>query len=309
MSNIIIPDAYTKTFSKGFTHQAQKKNARFKMYAKLKNGSGESFTDNTIESEEMEETTGQRMPKTVLGETGGEIRNCFPRKFRRALGQDQYDETLLGQTVLPASDIFQGLMMAYERRCDSVFIDGIVGTNKVGPNGGVAEELHADHVVPVDYVRTGATAASNLTTGKIRYVKRLFEESEFYGQGNKPAGAKICMAINSAMKDAILDDELVSDADKTRINKWDDGDLLYWNGIHFIRDEDLPVDEANPLVKSAVAWVSSEVCFAPWNDLKTKISERPDLDYGIQYYAGGQMGAYRRQQKAVATIACQTDLF
>ena len=309
MSNIIIPDAFTKTFSRGFTAQAQKKNARFKQYAKHKQGSGASFTDNTIAPTEMEETTGQRMPKTIISEIGGEIRNCFPRKFRKAEGQDQYDETLLGQTVLTSSDIFQTLMSAYERRCDSVFIDGIAGTNKVGIDGGVPEELHPDFQVPIDFVRSGPAEASNLTTGKIRYIKRMFEETEFYGQGNKPAGAKLCMAINASMKDAILDDPLVSDADKSRINKWDEGDLLYWNGVMFIRDEALPVDENNPNVKKAVAWISSEVVFAPWNDLKTKISERPDLDYGIQYYAGGQMGAYRRQQKAVATIACQTDLF
>lgn len=308
MSNIIIPEAYTKTFSKGFSHQAQKKNARFKMYAKTRQGSGESFTDNTIEQESMEETTGQRLPKTIIGELGGEIRNCFPRKFRRALGQDQYDETLLGQTVLPSSDIFQALSAAYERTCDDVFREGITGTNKVGANGGVAEELHADYVVPVDYVRTGASADSNMSTDKIRYIKRLFEESEFYGQGNKPPGARLCMALNASMKDALLDDDKVTDADKTRINKWDDGDILYWNGIHFIRDEALEADSSNSNVKLAFAWVSTEVVFAPWNDLKTKISERADLDYGIQYYAGGQVGAYRRQQKAVATIACDTSL-
>ena len=309
MSNIIIPEAYTKTFSKNFTHQAQKKQARFKMYACVKAGSGEVFTDNTIAPEEMEETTGQRMPKTVLGEIGGEIRNCFPRKFRRAIGQDQYDEALLGQTVLPGSDILTAISMAYERQCDSVFLDGIVGDNKVGANGGVVETLHADNIVPVDYVRTGNDVVSNLTTEKIRYIKRGFEQSEFYGQGNKMAGSKICMAINASMKDAILDDDLVSDADKSRINKWDDGDLLYWNGIHFIRDEELPTDPTNPNIVSAVAWVSTEVCFAPWKELRTRISEREDLDYGIQYYASGMMGAYRRQQRAVYTAACQTDLY
>lgn len=310
MSDIIIPEAYTKTFSKNFEHQAQKKMTRMKQFSIVNTGvTGESRTHNTIEPEDMEETTGQRFPRTVLSEVGGEIRNVFPRTFRRSKGQAWNDGILLGETVLPGSTIFQSLIAAYNRTCDKVFVDGITGTNKVGANGGTDEELHADNVVPVDYVRTGSAANSNLTTGKIRYVKRLFEELEFYGQDQYEAGVRLCGAINAAMKDAIIDDPLVSDADKTRINKLDDGDMVYWNGIHFIRDEALPVDPDNPNVKSAVFWVSNCVCFDQWANLRTHIKERPDLDDAIQYTAKGMVGATRLQRRAVATAACQTDLF
>lgn len=310
MSDIIIPEAYTKTFSKGFSHQAQKKRTRMKQYAVVHDGvSGESQTHNTVEPEDMEETTGQRFPKTILSEIGGEIRNVFPRTFRRSKGQAWNDGILLGSTVLPGSDIFQALIGAYNRTCDKVFIEGITGTNKVGANGGSEEELHADNVVPVDYVRTGADTASNLTTGKVRYVKRLFEELEFFGQDQREMGVKLCGAINASMKDAILDDDKVSDADKSRFNKFDDGDLVYWNGIYFIRDEALPVDESNPLIKSAVFWVSNQVVFDQWAQLRTSIKERADLDDAIQYTAKGMMGSARLQQRAVATVACNTSLF
>lgn len=309
MSNIIIPEAYTKTFAKNFEHQAQKKTTRMKQYARVKTGlTGESVTSNTLEPEEMEETTGQRFPKTVLSEVGGEIRNMFPRTFRKSKGQAWNDGILLGQTILPGSTIFESLTAAYNRSCDRVFVEGITGTNKVGPHGGENEELHAGNIIPVDYVRTGSGVNSNLTTGKLRYIKRLFEELEFYGQDQKEAGAKICVAINAAMKDNLLDDDKISDADKTRFNKFDDGDLVYWMGMYFIREEGLPVNSSNPLVKAAVAWISNQVEFGQWADLRTSIKERPDLDDAIQYTAKGMMGAMRLQQRAVATAWCQTDL-
>jgi len=309
MSDIIIPDAYTKTFSKGFKHQAQKKMTRMKQYAVVTTGiTGESYTSNTIEPESMEETTGQRFPKTVLSEIGGEIRNMFPRTFRKAKGQAWNDGILLGETVLPGSQIFESLTAAYARTCDTVFIEGITGTNRVGPNGGENEELHASNIVPVDYVRTGSAVNSNLTTGKLRYIKRLFEELEFYGQDQKEAGAKICVAINAAMKDALLDDDKISDADKSRFNKFDDGDLVYWMGMYFIREEGLPVSSSNPLVKAATAWISNQVEFGEWANLRTAIKERPDLDDAIQYSAKGMVGAMRLQRRAVATAWCQTDL-
>ena len=310
MSNIIIPEAYQKVYGKNFEHQAQQKMTRVKQYSRVKTGcAGDSQTHNTFEEEEMVETTGQRMAATQISEVKGEIRNLFPRKFQSNKGQDQFDEALLASTVLPGSQIMEAQTFAFNRMCDDVFIDGITGINKVGVNGGVEETIHPDLMIPVDYVRTGKKTPSNFTTGKARYVKRMFEKNEFYGQDQKMAGARLCGAINADMKDNIIGDPLVSDADKTRINKLDDGDMVYWNGIHFIRTERLPKDAANPNIVNAVFWVSNLVQFDEWGKSVSRISERPDRSYAIQYFIERMIGACRLEQKAVATVACQTDLF
>ena len=308
---IIIPEAYQKVYGKNFEHQAQQKVSRMKQYSRVKTGCvGDSQTHNTFEEEDMVETTGQRMAATQISEMRGEVRNLFPRKFQSNKGQDQFDQALLASTVLPGSDIIMAQTMANNRKCDDVFVDGITGVNRVGVGvNAVDESLHADNVVPVDYVRTGAAAPSNFTTGKARYVKRLFEKLEMFGQDQKEAGAKICGAINADMKDNIIGDPLVSDADKTRINKLDDGDMVYWNGIHYIRTERLPVDASDPNVVSAVFWISNLVQFDEWAHSVKRISERPDRSYAIQYYIEKMYGACRLEQRAVATVACQTNLF
>lgn len=306
----IAVQAFQKVYAKNFEHQAQQKMKRLAQMARQKLGCiGASETHNSLEEEDMTETTGQRMALTQLSEVKGEIRHVFPRKFLSAKGQDQFDKVLMGSTVLPGSDIMVAQTSAYNRKCDDVFVDGITGVNSVGVNGATQETLHADLIIPVDYVRTGSDTASNLTTGKIRYIKRQFEKNEFYGQDQKAAGAKLCAAINADMKDAILDDPLVSDADKSRINKLDDGDLVYWMGTWFIRTERLPVDASNANVVNAVFWVSNMVQFNEWAHSVKRISERSDRSYAIQYYIEKMNGACRLEQKAVATAACQTDLF
>lgn len=306
----VAVQAFQKVYGKNFEHQAQQKVKRLAQMARVKTGCvGASETHNTLEEEEMIETTGQRMATTQLSEVKGEIRHLFPRKFQSAKGQDQFDKVLMGSTVLPGSQIMEAQTMAFNRTCDDTFIDGITGVNSVGVNAETQETLDSSLIVPVDYVRTGSATASNLTTAKIRYVKRQFEKNEFYGQDQKAAGAKLCAAIDADMKDAIIDDPLVSDADKSRINKLDDGDLVYWMGTWFIRTERLPVDASNPNVKSAVFWISNMVQFDEWAHSVKRISERPGRSYAIQYYVEKMIGACRLEKKAVATAACQTDLF
>lgn len=310
MSTLIIPDTYQKVYGKNFEHQAQQKMTRVKQYSRVKTGCvGDAQTHNTLEDEDMIETTGQRMAATQISEVKGEIRNLFPRKFNSNKGQDQFDEALMASTVLPGSQIMDAQTFAFNRKCDDVFIDGITGTNRVGVNGGTEETLDSSLIVPVDYVRTGSATASNLTTGKLRFLKRSFEKNEFYGQDQRESGAKLCVAINADMKDAIIADPLISDADKTRINKLDDGDLVYWMGMHFIRTERLPVNASNSNIKSAVVWVSNLVQFDEWGKSVKRISERSDRSYAVQYYVEKMIGACRLEKKAVGTIACQTDLF
>lgn len=304
----IAAQAYQKVYAKNFEHQAQQKLKRVAQYARTEFGCvGASKTHNTLEEEDMTETTGQRMGLTQLSEVAGEIRHIFPRKFNSAKGQDQFDPTLLASTVLPGSTIMEAQTAAFNRTCDDVFITGITGNNSTGVNADTTEALASDMVVAKDYVRFGTAANSNLTTGKLRYLKRQFEKNEFYGQDQKAAGAKLCCAINADMKDAIIADELISDADKTRINKLDDGDLVYWMGIHFIRTERVPLVETN--VYNAVMWVSNLVQFDEWAGAVHRISERPDRSYAIQYYVEKMVGACRLEQKSVGTIACQTNIF
>ena len=306
----IAVQAFQKVYGKNFEHQAQQKTRRMSALARTEFGAtGASKTHNTAEEEDMIETTGQRMALTQLSEVKGEIRHLFPRKFSSAKGQDQFDKVLMGTTVLPGSQILESQTMAFNRTCDDTFITGITGVNSTGVNADVSETLHADLIVPVDYVRNGSDVASNFTTAKARYVKRMFEKNELHGQDQKASGAKICGAINADMKDNIIGDPLVSDADKTRINKLDDGDMVYWNGIHYIRTERLPVSASNANIYNAVFWVSNLVQFDEWAGAIHRISERSDRSYAIQYYVEKLIGACRLEQKAVATVACQTNIF
>jgi hypothetical protein len=310
MSIPIITEAIQRAYGKNFEHQAQQVTSRVKQYARYKGGcTGGAQTHNTLEEEEMVETTGQRLALTQISDVSGEIRNLFPRKFTSTKGKDQFDDVLLGDTVLPGSTILQAQTMAFGRTCDDVFFDGITGVNKIGANGGTSESLHADMVVAKDYVRTGTAADSNLTTAKLRYLKRQFEKNELYGQDQKANGAKLCCAINADMKDELLSDTLISDHDKTKLNKLDDGDVVYWLGIHFVRSERLPVDASNADVKDAVMWVSNLVQFDEWAKSVHRISERSDRSYGIQYFVEKMIGAARLEQKAVGTIACDTSIF
>lgn len=305
----IAVQAFQRVYGTNFEHQAQQKMKRVAMMARMMTGcQGASITHNTLAPEMTTETTGQRMANTQISEVDGEIRHMFPRKFVSTLGQDHFDKDLLASTVLPGSQIMQTQIAAFNRTCDDVFIDGIVGANSVGVNADVQEQLHVDNVVPVDFVRTGTAAPSNFTTDKARYIKTLFERNEFYGQDQMMAGAKLCGAINADMKDNIIADPLVSDADKTRINKLDDGDMVYWNGIHYIRTERLPKNISNPNVVDAVFWVSNLVQFNEWGNSIHRISERSDRSYAIQYYVEKMFGSIRLEQQAVATVACQTDL-
>ena len=311
----MIPDHFTIQYGRNFTAAIQQSTSRFRKAAIVETGcTGEAKTHNLNLPIEDNESTGERIAKTVLQELDTEKRWNRPRKFDLATTDIPFDEKLLAPTILPGGTHIMSHRAAYERRLDKVFLEGLFGTNYKGKDGVTAAEIPNANIIAVDFVASGSPANSNLIVDKIIRAKRILRDNEAYGDDAQARGVQLWGAMTPGMEEALL--FLANASNGSAANRLfsrdfmppvldANGNISSFLGINWIRSSQLPADPADSTIKFAGVWTSDAVHLDVWADIMTDVSTRNDLKNITQFFSQYAFNACRSQDEKVVKLACK----
>lgn len=202
----------------------------------------------------------------------------------------------------PTSVYVTNAVYALGRAMDDEIIAGIFGTNQTGKSGGTATSFGSGQTVNV---AQGAASATNLTVAKLREAKRILMSNNVDLNGGFNATEEIYCAVNATAHDSLLAEVQVISTDFNDKAVLVEGRVERFLGINFVHTELLTTgtDDAAGTSTQVPLWVKSGVYMGMWDDIKTDVSERKDLQ-GIptQVYVKGTFGATRLEEKKVVKI-------
>lgn len=241
-----------------------------------------------------------RHSDTPLISTPGDARWVFPNDYEWADLIDDQDK--LRMLIDPQSAYTMNAVNSMRRAQDDEILQSFFAASATGENGTISTAFPAGQIVGVN---TGGTN-SNLNVAKLRAVRRLFMAA-----GVDLDTDKIYMAITASDHDSLLNETQVVSSDFNTRPTLVDGRVTYFMGINFIPVEFTDASSYAAETVSALtsgsnrllpAWVTGGVHLGMWNDVTTRVDQRPDKRYSTQVYCKTTVGATRLEEKRVVQV-------
>lgn len=244
-----------------------------------------------------------RHADTPLISTPGDARWVFPNDYEWADLIDQQDR--LRMLIDPQSGYTQNAVMSLRRAQDDEILQAFFTASATGENGTVSTAFPSGQIVGVN---TGG-ALSGLNVAKLRAAKRLLMAA-----GVDLDTEEVFMAITSIDHDQLLNETQVTSLDFNTRPTLVDGRVTSFMGINFVPVEFIDTSAYQTETVAAMTsgstrllpvWVRSGMHLGMWNDITTRVDERPDKRYSTQVYAKGTFGATRLEEKRVVQVVTQ----
>lgn len=219
----------------------------------------------------------------------------FPSDFDLPQLVDTFDKLRL--LADPSSEYVMNAVNAAGRTIDDLIIAAVHGTAQTGKDGSVATNLPAGQVVSVSI---GGTA-SGLNVEKLKRAKRILKANQVAPDD------PIYMAITAQDEESLLSEIQItsSDFNGTDAAVLKDGNVIRFLGINFVQSERLltGVDDIAGTSRALPVWAKSGMHLGIWNDIKTDVSQRKDLQ-GLpwQTYVYLSAGATRLEEKKMVKV-------
>lgn len=294
-NNSQIPLFYVEQFSSNIQLKLQQKGSRLRMAVMSGNhiGSQASPVDQ-FGAVAANKVTGRFNPMGRV-DAPTDRRWCFPQDYDLPQLLDSFDKIRL--LIDPMSSYVTNATYALGRAMDQEVLNGLLGTNYTGNNGGTSVTFPSTQVVSV---QEGAASATNLTVAKLRAAKKILMQNEV----DLDADPIYC-AINAANHDSLLAEAQVISTDYNDAPVLVEGRIKRFLGIEFIHTELLTTgtDDASGTSTQVPMWAKSGAYLGMWNDIQSDISQRKDLQ-GLPYqaYVFGTFGGTRLEEKKVVKI-------
>ncbi|MCF1458764.1 MAG: phage capsid protein [Shewanella sp.] len=228
-----------------------------------------------------------RHSDTPLISTPHYARWCHPKDYEWA---DMVDDTdKLRMLINPTSAYAINGAYALGRAIDRLIIDSATGTNFTGEDGDETVEFKDDNVIEAS--NTG------LTISKLRLLKKKYMENEVDLDYDK-----LYVLATASQFDDLLGTTEVTSSDYNTIKALVQGKVNTFMGFEFIHTELLPTDENGH--RRCLSWAKSGMHLGLWNDINTKIDQRPDKSYSTQVYLKATAGATRLDEEKVFDVRC-----
>jgi hypothetical protein len=200
----------------------------------------------------------------------------------------------------PESMYVKNAVNALGRAMDEEIIDKMFAANKTGETGATDTAFGAANVVGVNQ---GAASAVNLNVAKLREARRLLMANNLDMNSEE-----LYCAITATEHDALLAEIQVISSDFNPGHVLKDGKLMSFLGINFIHTELLTTgtDDQSGTSTSVPVWAKSGVYMGMWEDIKTSISTRHDLQSEpFQAYCYATFGATRLEENKIVRVWCR----
>jgi len=219
----------------------------------------------------------------------------FPIDYEWGTLVDKQD--ILRMIIDPKSPLAQAGAAAMNRAKDDEILVAFFGTNFTGENGTTAETF--DTATYQVAVNVGGTASS-INVAKLQNAMRMFITAN-KGELMEPLYA----AIGAYEHDALLKEVQVNNLDYGGSAVLVDGKVKRFMGFDFVISERLSISNGNRLIP---AWRKSGMHLGMWQDIMTKVDERPDKSYAWQVYHCGTFGATRLEAGKIVQILCDDQI-
>lgn len=188
----------------------------------------------------------------------------------------------------PGNDYIKAMVQALNRAKDSVIYAAMLG-NARATTGNVA--LTAGQQI--------AAGGTGLTRAKLVACRKLFRANE----ADEVEGGDLYLAYGSEQLEDLLNDTTLTNSEYNTALSLVNG--TYTGGKLF---GFLPVPyEAMTKVsttRSAVAWEKTGVVLGIGENIMTRVAERSDKGFNVQYYAKMSIGAVRVEEARVVQVDC-----
>lgn len=291
--SVNLPMYYTQQFASNIQMLLQQKESRLRQAVMTGSHVGEQASPvEQVGAIEMQPVTGRFQP---MGRVDAPVdrRWVFPSDFDLPQLIDSFDK--LKMLLDPSSVFVQNAVAAASRKMDSLVIAALNGTAKTGKKGEVSVALPAAQKIAVNF---GASANVGLTVAKLREAKRLLMAAEVDLESDQ-----IYCPIGATQHDNLLAEIQITSTEFNDRPVLVDGKVQRFLGINFIHSER---NELNGSGQTNVpVFAKSGVYLGIWNDIKTSISQRHDLQgEPWQAYVYLSAGATRLEEKKTVQITC-----
>lgn len=291
--SVNLPMYYTQQFASNIQMLLQQKESRLRQAVMTGSHVGEQASPvEQVGAIEMQPVTGRFQP---MGRVDAPVdrRWVFPSDFDLPQLIDSFDK--LKMLLDPSSVFVQNAVAAANRKMDSLIIAALNGTAKTGKKGEVSVALPAAQKIAVNF---GASANVGLTVAKLREAKRLLMAAEVDLESDQ-----IYCPIGATQHDNLLAEIQITSTEFNDRPVLVDGKVQRFLGINFIHSER---NELNSSGQTNVpVFAKSGMYLGIWNDIKTSISQRHDLQgEPWQAYVYLSAGATRLEEKKTVQITC-----
>lgn len=292
-----VPTAFVQQYRANLSLLLQQKGSKLRPYVTVESQNAEfSFYDRIGATTAQEVTT--RHADTPLVSTPHDRRRVGLRDFDWADLIDRPDRIRL--LVDPTGPYTMNALWALGRKMDDVIIERATGSAWTGKAGTVEVTFPTStQQIAANYVE-GTPAASNLTVGKLRRCKEIFDANEVDEEAEKVV---VCTAnqIHS-----LLIQTQVTSADYNSVKALAEGRLNSFMGFTFVRSERLAKSGNN---RSVLAFTRDAITLAMGEDLTVDVGPRRDKRNATQIYVCGTWDAVRMDEKKVVEILCDETVF
>jgi hypothetical protein len=176
------------------------------------------------------------------------------------------------------------------RAMDNLIIEAALGTAKTGENGTTSTAFDTSN-------QQVAVGAAGLTVAKLREAKKILLSNDVDVEMDP-----LFIAVTAQQIDDLLGTTEVTSSDYNTVKALAQGAVDTFMGFKFIHTELVGVDSSS--YRRVVAWAQSGMHLGVWDDINSKITERPDKSYSMQVYCKGTFGATRTEEGKVVEILC-----
>lgn len=293
-----IPEFYTTEFSTNWEFLVQQKTSRLKEYATIDNIKGKEKSYNQLDDTTMRLIT-TRAGSTTADEVAQAKRWLRLQAYENASVLDEFDDTLLGEVVLPTSELVQNQAMAYMRRCDQTLIDALEGTAYTGATGTTATTFPSSQDVAVNFVAPNTTGSnSGLTLAKLIKAKSILGKNEALNEGDQ----LVLVHTQQQLDDLLNNVTEIKSSDYNNVKALVEGEVDTFMGFKFVRTQLLTLNSSTD-VRSCFAYVKSGVILG-LGEKKVHMDVLPTRSHALQIRTVALLGATRREEEKVVRIYC-----
>jgi Phage capsid protein len=307
--SIYIPVHFVQSYSTNVQMLLQAKGGKLNPYVEMGTyvGALASPVDQVGAVKAQRKVT--RHADTPLISTPGDRRWVEPIDWEWADLIDQQDRLRL--LIDPQSAYTLNGVMALRRAQDDVILGAFFATAKTGQNAGSTEAFNTGFTTAggnVVNVTTGSSGNCGLNVAKMRAVKKTFMKNFVDFDTDR-----VCLMVTAEEHDDLLAEVQVINLDYNDKPVLVQGKVERFLGIDIVPLEftngtfyDSSASLINGTINFCPAWVTSGVHLGIWNDVVTRVDERPDKSYATQVYVKGTYGATRKELKKVLRVDCDS---
>lgn len=288
-----LPTLYAQQYSSNIQLLLQQKGSKLRDLVMTGSHVGKQASPvDQIGSISMQPVTGRF---AAMGRVDAAVdrRWVFPSDFDLPQMIDSFDKLRL--LTDPQSSYVQNAVYAAGRQMDDLIIAAIFGTAKTGETGATSTVFSTSNQVSVSF---GASASTGLTVAKLREAKRLLMSYEV-DLDNDP----LTCIVTAKQHDNLLAEAQVISTDFNDRPVMVEGKITRFLGINIVHCERLTTNGSSQ--RRVPVFAKSGMYLGLWNDIKTSISQRHDLQgEPYQSYVYMTAGATRLEENKFIELPC-----